>query len=287
MLLIKCFFTLAITGNPKGVRLQYKAFSNYACIEQCLTLPSPQDRIVQTQSLSFIAGFHECWRGLNSGATLLLANSGVTGLGPDLEPWLRDRGITIMKAVPSLLRSMMIGDRKPELPKLRLLHIGGEAVTQDLVDCFGVGRLFLNTYGSTESCSNCVIGFCAPGDDHCSIGKPLPSFQGLILDNSEATEELTTGILYIGGMSLALDYLNLPEKTREVFIEHPKYGRIYNTGTSRRIALSFCDKIMLTFPLSTLVRRRCRTVGLGESRLPRTSRQPDKDQRLQGRARRG
>lgn len=114
---------------------------------------------------------------------------------------------------------MMVGTRKPELPKLRLLHIGGEAVTQQLVDIFGGERLFLNTYGSTESCSNCVIGFCAPGDKHCTIGKALPSFKGLILDNPDSKEEVITGELYIGGMSLAKGYLNLPEKTKEVFIE--------------------------------------------------------------------
>jgi non-ribosomal peptide synthetase-like protein len=195
-----------------------------------MTLPCPSDRIVQTQSLSFIAGFHECWRGLNSGATLVLANSKVTGLGPDLEGWLRDNKITIMKAVPSLLRSMLVGDRPPRLPDMRLFHVGGEAVTQELVNIFGQERMFLNTYGSTESCSNCVIGFCAPGDKVCTIGDALPSFKAYVLEKPESTQESIVGELYIAGMSLALDYLNLPEKTKEVFIEHKKFGRLYNTG---------------------------------------------------------
>eukprot|EP00522_Entomoneis_paludosa_P005036 CAMPEP_0172472556 /NCGR_PEP_ID=MMETSP1065-20121228/68396_1 /TAXON_ID=265537 /ORGANISM="Amphiprora paludosa, Strain CCMP125" /LENGTH=2003 /DNA_ID=CAMNT_0013230703 /DNA_START=85 /DNA_END=6096 /DNA_ORIENTATION=+ len=223
-------YTSGSTGNPKGVCLQYGAFSNYACIEQVLTIPSAKDRIVQTQSLSFIAGFHECWRALCGGAVLVMANSKVTSLGPDLEQWLRDQEITVMKAVPSLLRSMLIGDRKPQLPKLRLLHIGGEAVTQDLVDLYGPGRMFLNTYGSTETCSNCVIGFCAPGDKHCTIGLSLPSFKALILEKPDANEETNKGELYLWGMSLAKGYLNLDDKTKEVFIQHPKFGRIYKTG---------------------------------------------------------
>ena len=161
---------------------------------------------------------------------MVMANANVTKLGPDLEQWLVDRDITIMKAVPSLLRSMLIGDRRPQLPKMRLFHVGGEAVTQDIVDLFGPGRLFLNTYGSTETCSNCVIGFCAPGDKHCTIGRPLPSFQGVILHDPKADFEVNKGQLYIKSISLAKGYLNLDEKTKEVFIEHPKYGRIYATG---------------------------------------------------------
>jgi non-ribosomal peptide synthetase-like protein len=223
-------YTSGSTGNPKGVRLQYGAFSNYAAIEQRLTVPTQQDRIVQTQTLSFIAGFHECWRALCGGSVLVLANSAITSLGPDLEAWLREQEITIMKAVPSLLRSMMIGDKRPNLPKLRVFHIGGEAVTQDLVDCFGHGRLFLNTYGSTESCSNCLIGFCTPGDEQCTIGKALPSFKAFILESPESEVEVPVGELYIWGRSLALDYLNLDDTTKAVFIQHPLFGRLYKTG---------------------------------------------------------
>jgi hypothetical protein len=29
----------------------------------------------------------------------------------------------------------MVGERRPNLPKVRLFHGGGKAVTQDLVDC--------------------------------------------------------------------------------------------------------------------------------------------------------
>jgi non-ribosomal peptide synthetase-like protein len=223
-------YTSGSTGNPKGVRLQYGAFSNYAAIEQRLTVPTPQDRIVQTQTLSFIAGFHECWRALCGGSVLVLANSAITSLGPDLEAWLREQEITIMKAVPSLLRSMMIGDKRPNLPKLRIFHIGGEAVTRDLVDCFGHGRLFLNTYGSTESCSNCLVGFCTPGNEQCTIGKALPSFKALILESPESEVEVPVGELYIWGRSLALDYLNLDDTTKAVFIQHSLFGRLYKTG---------------------------------------------------------
>jgi non-ribosomal peptide synthetase-like protein len=222
-------YTSGSTGNPKGVRLQYGAFSNYAAIEQVLTIPSPSDRIIQTQTLSFIAGFHECWRALCSGAVLVMANSAITGLGPDLENWLRDQRITIMKAVPSLLRSMVQGDQYPNLPLLRVLHVGGEAVTQELVNRFGHNRLFLNSYGSTESCSNCLIGFCSP-ETICTIGKPLPTFEAFVFDTPENMQEVNIGELYVQGRSLALDYLNLPDITQAMFIQHPIHGRLYRTG---------------------------------------------------------
>ena len=91
--------------------------------------------------------------------------------------------------------SMMVGERRPNLPKVRLFHSGGEAVTQDLVDCVGHGRLFLNVYGSTKRCSNCLIVFCTPGDRCCTIGMALPYIKAYILESPESGVEAPLEIL--------------------------------------------------------------------------------------------
>jgi non-ribosomal peptide synthetase component F len=122
-------YTSGSTGNPKGVALQHDSFSNYCAIEQTMTDMRPSDRVLQTQSLSFIAGFHEAWRGILGGGTTVMVSPEVVQLGPDLAYWIDKAKITVFKAVPSLLRTL-IGPKKPILPYLRLMHVGGEAVTQ-------------------------------------------------------------------------------------------------------------------------------------------------------------
>ena len=91
-------------------------------------------------------------------------------LGPDLSPWMIKNKINVFKAVPSLLRTLIVKSTVPlkegevVMPDLRICHIGGEPITPELVEYFAAPhRNFLNTYGSTETSSNCGIGQCFPG----------------------------------------------------------------------------------------------------------------------------
>ncbi len=68
-------YTSGSTGKPKGVMLEYGGFTNYACVEQVVTAMRPGDNVLQTQSLSFVAGFHEIWRPLLAGGTLFFSTS--------------------------------------------------------------------------------------------------------------------------------------------------------------------------------------------------------------------
>ena len=151
--------------------LEYGGFANYSAVEQVVTGMRHGDHVLQTQSLSFVAGFHEIWRPLLCGGTLYFATTkAIPMLGPDLGKWIDKHEINVFKAVPSLLRTLMVKVASPKkgekggsciMPKLRICHIGGEPITPELVEYFAAPhRNFLNTYGSTETSSNCYIGQC-------------------------------------------------------------------------------------------------------------------------------
>eukprot|EP00808_Paulinella_micropora_P018009 g12709.t1 len=230
--LMALIYTSGSTGNPKGVEIQYDAFCNYAAVEQLYTAPTPDDRILQTQSFSFIAGFHEVWRCLLGGATCVQVSQELTRMGPGLVKWMEKAEITFFKAVPSMLRTIMIG-KPPMLPKLRVLHVGGEAVTQDLVEFFQANpnRWFFNTYGPTECTANCASWPCKKGDKFVAVGPALPTYRCHILnDEFKEVKQGETGRMWVSGIGVNRGYKNLPNKTKEVFKEVEGFGRIYDTG---------------------------------------------------------
>ena len=68
-------------------------------------------------------------------------------VGPDLPRLLTEQRITVLSCVPTLL-AMMEGD----LPTVRILIVGGEACSADLVARWSApGRRMFNTYGPTEA----------------------------------------------------------------------------------------------------------------------------------------
>ena len=79
--------------------------------------------------------------------------------------------------MPTLLASI-----ERDLPKLRVLLIGGEACPPALVKRWSrPGRALLNSYGPTEATVTATLGALSP-DKPVTIGKPLPTYSIVILD---------------------------------------------------------------------------------------------------------
>jgi acyl-coenzyme A synthetase/AMP-(fatty) acid ligase len=87
--------------------IHHGAFANYHAVEQRMAGVTPNDRIVHTQSISFVSGVGEVFRAMCAGATLLMCGTAIHRLGPDLLPWLEARQVTVFKAVPSMLRGLI------------------------------------------------------------------------------------------------------------------------------------------------------------------------------------
>src|SRR5205085_10166527 len=100
----------------------------------------------------------------------------------------------------------------------------------------------VNTYGPTEAPVVATFGPVPPtthADERPSIGRPIDNAQIYILDEHLRQVPIgNPGELYIGGVGLALGYLNRPELTSEKFIPNPfsnePSARLYKTGDLAR-----------------------------------------------------
>ena len=223
-------YTSGTTGQPKGVMIEHRSIVNLVSGDLQTLGVTPDDRVAQISSPAYDSSIEETWFALAAGATLVLMDNETARLGPDLVPWLRREGISMLCPSPTLLRSTGCEDPERELPELRMLHPGGEALTPDVADQWASGRRLINDYGPTETTVTALRCLIHPGQA-IAIGQPVPGMRAWVLD--EKLEEVPIGKqgeLCLGGIGLARGYRNQPELTSEKFPVHHHLGRIYRTG---------------------------------------------------------
>ena len=231
-------YTSGTTGHPKGVAVAHPSICNFVRIAAERYGFGPGDRVYQGMSIAFDFSVEELWVPLVAGATIVPNAGAATLFDGDLAEFLERRQVTCLCCVPTLLASL---DR--DLPKLRILLIGGEACPPALVKRWSrPGRVLLNSYGPTETTVTATLGRLSP-EKPVTIGRPLPTYSIAILDpdRDEALALGETGEIAIGGIGVTEGYLNRHELTEARFI--PDFlglpnnlsSRIYRTGDLGRI----------------------------------------------------
>ncbi len=231
-------YTSGTTGNPKGVAVGHPSICNFVRVAAEMYGFLPGDRVYQGMTIAFDFSVEELWVPLMVGATLIPGTSGTTLFGEDLADFLEERRVTCLCGSPTLLATI-----ERDLPRLRILLVGGEASTQSLVARWSrPGRTILNSYGPTEATVTATLGELRPDRD-VTIGTPLPTYSIVILhpetDSLVAAGEL--GEIGIAGIGVALGYVNRDELTARKFIRdfvpiaNNPSGRIYRTGDLGRL----------------------------------------------------
>lgn len=223
-------YTSGTTGRPKGIMVAHRGISGLVRSDVEEFALQPGDRVAQGSSAAYDSSVEEIWMALSSGATVVVMDDATARLGPDLVDWLRDERITVLCPPPTLLRATGCENPQRELPELRLLYVGGEALPDDVAERWGPGRRLVNGYGPTECTVTCLRSDVVPGRP-IAIGRPVPGMGAWALDeNLEPVPDGVPGELCMGGAGLAVGYLGLPELTAAKFPAHPRLGRIYRTG---------------------------------------------------------
>ena len=223
-------YTSGTTGEPKGVMVEHDAIANLIAGDREHFDLGAGDRVAQSSSPAYDSSIEEAWLAFGSGATLVLMDDDTIRGGPGLVDWLRDEKITVFCPPPTLLRATGCADPSTALPDLRLLYVGGEALTEELADRWSEGRMMVNGYGPTECAVTSVRARVLPGRP-VTIGRPVPGVEAWVVDDSLApVSDGETGELCLGGSCLARGYLGRPSLTTERFPTHPLFGRIYRTG---------------------------------------------------------
>ncbi|AHH99336.1 non-ribosomal peptide synthetase [Kutzneria albida] len=223
-------YTSGSTGRPKGVMITHRGAGNLVGGDLAEFGLGIDDRVAQGSSPAYDSSVEEVWLALAAGATVVPMDDETARLGPDLVPWLREERITVLCPPPTLLRATGCADPETELPALRLLYVGGEALPEDVAERWSRGRRMVNGYGPTECTVTCLRQDIVAGQP-VAIGKPVPGMWAWVLD-----EDLNPvlagerGELCMGGPGLAVGYLNQPELDADKFPRHPGFGRVYRTG---------------------------------------------------------
>jgi amino acid adenylation domain-containing protein len=240
------FYTSGSTGVPKGAMVEQEGMQNhlYAKIRE-LGL-SASDRVAQTASQNFDISVWQLIAGLLLGSQIEIVSDEIVRDPHTLSYWVRDREITILELVPSLVDAILHEVKQVEAyASLRWLLVTGETVSPHTCRRWleqHPNIPIVNAYGPTE-CSDDVTHYTIRGPigaiDRVPIGRALPNLRLYVLDQQmEPVPCDVSGQLYVGGLGVGRGYLNDPYRTSEAFVPDPfgvqPGGRLYQTRDAGR-----------------------------------------------------
>ena len=235
-------YTSGSTGRPKGVANAHRGVVNRMLWTQERFGLGPDDVALHKTPLSFDTSVSELFWPLQTGARLVVAAPGGHRDPAYLVETITRHRVDTIDFVPSMLRLFLDHPAAGSCASLRRVICGGEALTRDLVDRFfavlPAAELY-NGYGPTEAAIDVTAWQCRPDDSLpvVPIGAPMANTTIHILDEHMRPVPIgTPGELYIGGVQVAVGYVNRDDLTAERFIPDPfdPPGRLYRTGDLAR-----------------------------------------------------
>ncbi|MFD8705753.1 amino acid adenylation domain-containing protein [Kitasatospora sp. NPDC059648] len=239
---IYLIYTSGSTGRPKGVLNRHAGVFNTVHWRRQRFELGPDDRVLQKTPFGFDVSAWEFLWPLVSGACLVVARPGGHRDTRYLKRTIRDRRVTVVHFVPSMLDAFLEEDElAAHCASLRLVFASGEALAPPTIRAF-FERLdceLHNLYGPTEASIEVSHWQAGPGfaGRDVPIGRPIANTALYVVD--ERLEPVPVGVageLCIGGVQVALGYHRRPELTRERFVADPfaPGARLYRTGDLAR-----------------------------------------------------
>lgn len=214
-------YSSGTTGKPKGVVHRHGMIVSAENFIGMMHGVGPGDRIFCSSKLFFAYSLAHCLlASLRLGATSILYADwpdpdAVTAVVERYRP-------TVMLSVPTFYRNLLRDGaaQKPVYKDVKAYISAGEKLPKSLFDRWqaATGQPLYDGIGATETC----FLFLASGKDVVrggTCGKPTPQTEIKLIDleGNPVTEDDEAGILWVKMPSVAANYWNLDELSREVF----------------------------------------------------------------------
>jgi len=229
--------TSGSTGTPKGVLISHDNILGFIRNVRTLFDITPEDRFLGYASCGFDVSVFEMFGALLTGASLHFVPSAMRLDMSGVQRFLEEHRVTVTDLPPSVMKLL---DPAP-LGDLRIVFVGGEAFSHELVRAWGKGRRIFNGYGVTECTVTSIVEELKEplAPSALPMGGPMDNHLAYVLDAQNVpVPQGVIGQLAIGGAGLASGYWNRDEDNRQRFIPDPvgddPSARLYLTGDLAR-----------------------------------------------------
>ena len=231
-------YTSGSTGEPKGVVSDHASELHSILVKAKALDIMPEDRISLLRSHN-VGATSDALLGLLNGAALCLLELKEEGLA-GLADWLIREQITVLTCVASVFRHALRNrDENAKFPRVRLVHLGGEALFQSDVELFkrhfADGCRLVNRLGISET-KTASYFFIDKNDiveePVVPVGFALDGYEIAVLDEEgKPAAANAVGEIAVKSRHLASGYWRRPELTQAKFLPDP-------AGSDARMFLS-------------------------------------------------
>ncbi|RAO71210.1 uncharacterized protein BHQ10_007222 [Talaromyces amestolkiae] len=252
-------YTSGSTGKPKGVVITHHNLqSNIATLAEIYPT-GPNSKVLQACSQAFDVSVFEIFFAWNTGMTLCSAINDI--MFRDIEAVIRNMHITHLSLTPTVAALI----RQENVPEVRFLVTAGEGLTAKVHREWADKGLYQG-YGPCETTNICTVKpKVTQLDDLRNIGKPFKNTSAFVISDSPVFTLLpkgSVGEFCFGGDQVGREYIKQASLTKERFIEHPKFGRLYRSGDFGRLLAD--GSLMFTGRRDDQVKLRGQRIELGE-----------------------
>jgi amino acid adenylation domain-containing protein/non-ribosomal peptide synthase protein (TIGR01720 family) len=226
-------FTSGSTGKPKGIIIEHRAMATSAKAHGRAMHMDDTTRTIQFASYTFDNSVEEIFTTLQHGGTVCVSSE--SERLHDIGAAMARYGVTWADLTPTVASLI----QPEEVPSLKTLCLGGEAVNQDVVDTWAGKVELINGYGPAEACVTCI---CSTEDlsgpirsTNIGVGVGCNTWVVDPRDENRLAPVGTVGELLIEGPILARGYLNDSDKTDAAFITNPTWAVQLQPGVDRQL----------------------------------------------------
>lgn len=237
-----CIYTSGSTGKPKGVMIEHINLANFVNPDprnsETYGYVSRGSVSLSMAAMTFDVSVLEEFIPLTNGLTAVIASDEEILNPVMLGDLILKNGVDIMTTTPTYLSNMIdLPQLREAASRIKVFDVGAEAFPPTLYDkirTVNPDAYIMNGYGPTETTISCTMKVIADSKN-ITIGAPNGNVQVYVVDKeNKILPDGETGELVVAGLGVGRGYINLPEKTAEVFISL-NGERAYKTGDLAKI----------------------------------------------------